>query len=203
MSRRLLLILLPVLILVLPAARSERSAASGEVVAWEIDRAHSEISFKVRHLGISTVRGRFDDFEASFELDPADLSTFRTSARIDANSINTRNERRDNHLRSDDFFDAENHPTLTFESKRVENVEEGRFQVVGDLTIRGTTREVVLDAELVGEADMGDTRRVAIEAETTIDRFDYGLHWDRVTEAGGLVVGRDVTIVLEIQGFHR
>jgi polyisoprenoid-binding protein YceI len=173
--------------------------ADREVVSWTVDKAHSEISFAVRHMGISTVRGRFDDFDATITLDPTDPSTFRADASVDVSSINTRNGRRDGHLRSDDFFDAENHPTLTFTSKRIQNVNGNSFRIVGDLTMRGTTHEVVLDGVIVGTAGEGENQRVAIEAETTVDRFDYGLHWDRLTEAGGLVVGRDVRITLEIQ----
>jgi polyisoprenoid-binding protein YceI len=189
-----------VLFLFVTLGSSESVAQPETAPNWNIDQAHSEVGFAVRHLGISTVRGRFESVDATFELDPSDLTTFRTSAVVDVASINTRNTRRDNHLRSDDFFDAETHPQLTFVSKRVEDVDGETFRIVGDLTMRGTTREVALDARLAGRATMGDSERIAIEAETTVDRFDYGLHWDRITEAGGLVVGRDVRIILEIQG---
>jgi polyisoprenoid-binding protein YceI len=188
-------LLISVMFWVGPAAEP----ADREVVSWSVDKAHSEIGFAVRHMGISTVRGRFDDFDATITLDPTDPSTFRADASVDVSSINTRNGRRDGHLRSDDFFDAENHPTLTFTSKRIQNVNGNSFQIVGDLTMRGTTHEVVLDGVIVGTAGEGENQRVAIEAETTVDRFDYGLQWDRLTEAGGLVVGRDVRITLEIQ----
>jgi polyisoprenoid-binding protein YceI len=188
-------LLISVMFWVGPAAEP----ADREVVSWSVDKAHSEIGFAVRHMGISTVRGRFDDFDATITLDPTDPSSFRADASVDVSSINTRNGRRDGHLRSDDFFDAENHPTLTFTSKRIQNVNGNSFRIVGDLTMRGTTHEVVLDGVIVGTAGEGENQRVAIEAETTVDRFDYGLHWDRLTEAGGLVVGRDVRITLEIQ----
>jgi polyisoprenoid-binding protein YceI len=188
-------LLISVMFWVGPAAEP----ADREVVSWTVDKAHSEIGFAVRHMGISTVRGRFDDFDATITLDPTDPSSFRADASVDVSSINTRNGRRDGHLRSDDFFDAENHPTLTFTSKRIQNVNGNSFQIVGDLTMRGTTHEVVLDGVIVGTAGEGENQRVAIEAETTVDRFDYGLQWDRLTEAGGLVVGRDVRITLEIQ----
>lgn len=188
-------------VLIMSARVSEAQPAGA--VAWEIDRSHSEIGFAVRHLGISTVRGRFEEFNATFSLDPNDLTTFSTQATVDVNSINTRNERRDNHLRSDDFFDASAHPSLSFMTKRIQNVDGDAFQIVGDLTMRGTTHEVVLDARVTGRARSGDSERIAIEAETTVDRFDYGLHWDRMTEAGGLVVGRDVRIILEIQGIQQ
>jgi polyisoprenoid-binding protein YceI len=180
--------------------RTDALAQPAAVPSWTVDHSHSEVGFAVRHLGISTVRGRFETVDATFQLDPSDLTTFSTTATVDVASINTRNQRRDGHLRSDDFFDAETHPTLTFVSKRVTDVDGDSFKIVGDLTMRGTTREVVLDARVTGRAAMGDTERIAIEAETTVDRFDYGLHWDRMTEAGGLVVSRDVRITLEIQG---
>lgn len=189
-----------VALLLIGLGRSDALAQPAEIPSWTIDHSHSEVGFAVRHLGISTVRGRFETVDATFQLDPDDLSTFSTTATVDVSSINTRNQRRDGHLRSDDFFDADNHPTLTFVSKRVTEIDGDSFKIVGDLTMRGTTREVVLDARVTGRASMGETERIAIEAETTVDRFDYGLHWDRMTEAGGLVVGRDVRITLEIQG---
>ena len=170
-----------------------------EVVTWNVDKSHSSIGFKVRHLGITNVNGEFHDYDVSLKFDPADLSTLETTATIQIASIDTDNERRDNHLRSDDFFAAEEHPTMTFVSKEVRNVDGNEFELVGDLTIRGVTKEVVLDAELVGTAMMRGNAVAALEAETTINRFDYGLHWDRVTEAGGLIAGEDVRIILELE----
>jgi len=132
-------------------------------------------------------------------VDPSDLSTLEASAEIRVASIDTGVEKRDSHLKSPDFFAADEHPTITFQSREVRNVRGDTFEIVGDLTIRGTTREVVMDAEFIGAATMGDSRRISIEASTTINRFDYGLKWDAVTEMGGLIVSENVRIELEIQ----
>ena len=166
---------------------------------WTADQSHSQIDFKVRHLGISNVRGSFDEYDVVMRFDPADLTTLQVETTIDASSINTENERRDNHLRSDDFFNAEQYPTLTFVSKEVRNIDGESFEVVGDLTIRDVTKEVVLDAAFLGTTTQRDRRKAGFTAETTINRFDYGLKWDRLTEAGGLVVGEDVQIILELE----
>lgn len=166
---------------------------------WNIDKSHSQVGFKVRHLGLSYVDGEFTDYEASVSFDPADLTTLTATATIQVASINTGNERRDNHLKSPDFFAAEEFPTLTFTSKEVRNIEGSTFELVGDLTIRGTTKEVVLDAELMGTATMRGNTIAALEAETVINRLDYGLEWNALTEAGGVIVGQDVTISLQVE----
>ena len=182
------------------AAPTPASAATlSEVATWSLDQAHSRVGFKVKHLGISTVRGAFSEYDGTVRFDPADLSTLSARTTVQVASIDTENERRDNHLRSADFFAADEFPAMTFVSKRVQNIEGDRFELVGDLTIRGTTKEVVFDGEFLGVAAMGESERAGFEASTTIDRLDYGLAWDRLTEAGGLVVSHDVTIVLELQ----
>lgn len=180
-----------------PVARPEATP-----VSWQLDKSHSNIGFKVRHLGISTVRGSFGSYDAQLTFDPEDLTTLRATATIDVASIDTQNERRDNHLRSDDFFNAEQYPQMKFVSKRVQNVKGNTFQIVGDLTIRDVTKEVVLEAEMTGTTTMRGKRRVGFEAQTTVDRFDYNLKWGALTEAGGLVAGRDVTIVLELEAIE-
>jgi len=176
-------------------APGDRSSAA----TWNVDQAHSNVGFAVRHLGISTVRGSFRSYDATLDFDPADLTTLSATADIEVASVDTRNDRRDNHLRSDDFFHVEAHPTMRFESTRVQNVNGDTFEIVGDLTIKDVTREVVLAATLNGVAAFQGNEVAALTAETVIDRHDYGLTWSRVTEAGGLVVGRDVTITLEIE----
>ena len=178
--------------------------ASADVSNWRIDPVHSKIGFKARHFGISNVRGEFQDFEASFSFDPEDLSTIEATVRIKAASVFTGNERRDNDLRSDNFFNAEIDSIITFTSKRVQNIDGTEFELVGDLTIRGNTHEVVLDAEFLGSISMerrGRTQeRAAFEAETKVNRMEYGLKFDRtVGGAGDLVVGKVVTLIIELE----
>ncbi len=167
--------------------------------SWSIDAAHSSISFKVRHLGISNVRGEFLAYDAEILMDGADLSTLSVNANIETASIDTGNERRDGHLRSDDFFAAEEFPNMTFTSMGVTEVEGNKFQLSGDLTIRDVTQTIVLEGEFLGTASMGDSERAGFEATTTINRTEFNLSWDRLTEAGGLVVGHDVEIILELE----
>jgi polyisoprenoid-binding protein YceI len=156
--------------------------------------------FKVRHMGVSTVTGKFNRFAATFAYDPADPESSWLTATIDAASIDTDNDRRDNHLRSADFFAADSYPNLTFQSTRVESAEEGRLRILGDLSIRGVTKPVVLDVVLEGATTgQGGQPIVGWTAETTVNRKDYGLLWNRLTEAGGWVVGDDVRIVLEVE----
>lgn len=170
------------------------------LVEYEVDPVHTQVMFKVRHMGVSTVTGKFNRFAATFAYDPADPASSWVTATIDAASIDTDNDRRDNHLRSADFFAADSFPNLTFQSTRVEPVEQGRFRVSGDLSIRGVTKPVVLDVVL-GGATMGQGGQPIIgwTAETTVNRKDYGLMWNRLTEAGGWLVGDDVRIVLEVE----
>jgi polyisoprenoid-binding protein YceI len=179
----------------IPGIQSVTQATS----SWEVDRSHSQIGFKVRHLGIANVRGAFNEFEVTMQFDPADLTSLQVETAIDANSIDTGNERRDDHLRSDDFFNVEQFPALTFISKEVRNAEGDAFELVGDLTIRDVTKEVVLEAEFFGAVTQRNGRKAGFEAVATINRFDYGLKWDRVTEASGLVVGENVEIILELE----
>ncbi len=177
---------------------------SADISNWRIDPVHSKIGFKARHFGISNVRGEFRDFEASFSFDPEDLSTIEATVRIKAASVFTGNERRDNDLRSDNFFNAEIDSIITFTSKRVQNIDGTEFELVGDLTIRGNTHEVVLDAEFLGSISMerrGQMQvRAAFEAQTKVNRMEYGLKFDRtVGGAGDLVVGKEVTLIIELE----
>ncbi len=174
-------------------------ATAPDASTWVVDNTHSTVGFKVKHLGISNVRGDFSDYEVALRFDPADLSTVEVNATIDIASIDTENEKRDNHLRSADFFSAEEYPKMTFVGKQVRNIDGSSFEIVGDLTIRGVTKEVVLDVEYLGSASMMGQERAAFEAETTINRLDYGLAWNKVTEAGGFIVGHDVTIQLDLE----
>jgi polyisoprenoid-binding protein YceI len=165
---------------------------------FNIDTTHSSIDFSIRHLVIAKVRGRFTKFTGAIEL-ATDLSQSKVSVEIDAASISTNEDKRDAHLRSADFFDVENFPLITFTSKQVE-VDGSDLRVTGALTIHGVTRDVVLHAEALGTAsDPWGNQRVAFTARTTIDRKEFGLHWNQVLEAGGFLVGDKVEIGLDVQ----
>ena len=167
--------------------------------AFVLDASHTNVMFKVKHLGINTVTGRFDKFTGSFTYDSAAPALTSVNVSIDAASVDTDIERRDNHLRSEDFFFVEQHPVITFASKNVRRVEGNRFKVLGDLTIRGVTKPVVLDAELTGLLKLQSGAEVAaVTATTTINRFDYGLAWNRLTE-GVANVAPEVEILLNLE----
>ena len=168
--------------------------------AWHIDAAHSGINFWVRHMLVSKVRGRFAKYTGTVHLDEGDLTRSVVEATIDASSIDTGTPQRDTHLRSADFFDVEKYPELRFRSRRVERLAESRYRVVGDLTIRDVTREVSLDVEYGGRAkDPWGNERAGFIATTSLDRKEFGLTWNQVLEAGGVLVGDRVDVELEIQ----
>jgi polyisoprenoid-binding protein YceI len=184
-----------------PAVEAPAEAAM-EVLPWGIDMNHSNVGFKVRHLAVTNVTGAFTQYQATLELDPADLTTLKTEATVQVASIDTGNENRDNHLRSEDFFAAEQFPQLTFRSTGVRNVQGTTFELLGDLTIRGTTRPVVLEAEMTGPIAAGNGRqRIGLEATTVINRMDYGLAWNNLTESVP-VVSENVTIELAISAIN-
>ena len=167
---------------------------------YNLDISHSEIGFKIKHLGLSTVKGAFTAAEAALEMDSEDLNTLSASASIDVNSINTKNEDRDNHLKSGDFFDVASYSSMTFKSTGVSGINGNTFKLHGDLTIRDTTKSIILDVEYLGTAtDPWGGQRVAFEAQGTFNRKDFGLTWNQVLEAGGLLVAEDVKLTLEIQ----
>jgi polyisoprenoid-binding protein YceI len=184
-----------------PATPAGASVAPQAPVRWEIDRTHSELTFRIRHM-VSRVNGAFNDWSGTVYADPANLAGGRVEVDIRTASIDTRNERRDNHLRSDDFFDAENHPAITFRSTRVD-ADGSELRVHGNLTIRGVTRPVVLEGRLLEVAGTPGRRRIGFEAETTIDRMDYGVSWNRAAEIGGVVLGDDVRISIAISAVER
>lgn len=160
---------------------------------WKIDAAHSEIVFKVKHLVVSTVSGHFDRFDARIESASPDFSDMRISFEADVDSINTNNGQRDAHLKSPDFFDAANHPKLSFASTSVKKLSDHEFAVAGDLTIRGVTKPVTLDVIYNGTvAGFGGARVAGFEVRGKVNRFDFGLQWSAVTETGGVVVGNEV-----------
>lgn len=181
-----------------------KNTESGPVTApalttWKIDPVHSGVEFAVRHMMIATVKGRFRDVDGVIAFDEEDLTSGEVEVRIAAASIDTGEEARDDHLRSGDFFDVERFPELTFESRRVERAEDG-YRMTGDLTIRGRTRETVLEVEdLGGGVDPWGGRRRAFHATAKVNRKDFGLTWNQALEAGGVLVGDEVRITLDIQ----
>lgn len=165
---------------------------------WNLDPSHSSIEFAVRHMGLSTVRGRFQEFEADIEAD-ADGTPQSVDLTIDVASITTGEKDRDNHLRSGDFFDAESHPKMRFVSKEIEDLGD-RYEIVGDLTIRGTTKPVTFEIDLApARPDPFGNLRAAAVAEGKINRKEWGLTWNQVLEAGALLVGEDVRLSIDLQ----
>lgn len=174
--------------------------ATPATTTWTIDPSHSEVGFSVKHLMISTVRGRFAGVSGTATFAEGDFSQAAVEVTIDAASIDTREEKRDAHLRSGDFFDVEKFPTLTFKSRRVQAIKPDAFELVGDLTIRDITREVVLDVALEGfQKDPWGNQKSAFTASTKINRKDFGLTWNAALETGGVLVGEDVKISLDVQ----
>lgn len=167
---------------------------------WHIDAAHSNLQFSVRHMVITKVRGAFRSYRGTLKLDEnAVLSLASVDVSIDAASIDTGEPKRDEHLKSSDFLDVASHPALRFQSRSVAR-EGDRYRVTGDLTIRGVTRSVVLDAEFQGRGnDPWGGQRAAFSAKTSIDRADFGLTWNQALEAGGVLVGTKIEIDLEVQ----
>ena len=178
----------------------EQTAAT---TTWTIDAAHSAAEFSAKHMMITTVRGRIADVQGTLTLDETDLNRSSVEVELGAASIDTRSEQRDGHLRSGDFLDVEQFPTITFRSRRIEGAaarEGARFRVAGELTIRGVTREVELDATYEGRGrDPWGGERVSFSAETKIDRRDFGLTWNAALETGGVLVSNEIRIHIEVQ----
>jgi len=167
---------------------------------WQIDASHSEVGFEVKHLMIAKVRGRFGAVTGTIVLDEADPTRSTVQAEIDVTSIDTRQEQRDGHLRSADFFDVERFPTITFRSRRVEAEGGNEYRVFGDLTIRDVTREVVLQVSDEGRGkDPWGGERAGFSATAKVNREDFGLTWNQALETGGVLVGNDIKITLEIE----
>lgn len=171
---------------------------------WAIDASHSVVEFAVRHMVVSTTKGRFGAVSGTIVLDQADPRRSSVTAEIDAASIETHEPKRDEHLRSADFFDVASYPTITFRGTQVEPRGADRLRVVGELTIRGVTREVELDVELHGQAtDPWGGTRAGFSARTAIDRKEFGLTWNQALETGGLLVSDQVKINLEIEAIKQ
>jgi len=175
--------------------------AAAATSTWQIDPAHSSAQFSVRHMAISTVRGAFSKVTGSVVFDDKDISKSTVDVTIDANSVDTRVPDRDNDLRSDKFFDVAHYPSIIFKSRKVEQLAPGKLKVTGDLTIRGTTKEVVLDVEgptAPVKDPWGNTRNAAT-ATTKINRQDFGVKWNATLDNGGVVVGDDVSIIIDVE----
>ncbi|MGI5863345.1 MAG: YceI family protein [Myxococcales bacterium] len=183
--------------LALPLLASSPAIAS----EWGIDGSHSSAQFSVRHMMVSNVRGVFGKLSGKLLLDEEDITRSSVEATIEVDSIDTRDRARDEHLKGADFFDVQKFPTMTFKSKKINKVGEGALEVRGDLTIRGVTREVVLAVSGLG-AEMkdpwGNVKRGA-SATTTINRKDFGLTWNKVLETGGVLVGEEVAITIDVE----
>jgi polyisoprenoid-binding protein YceI len=169
--------------------------------SWNIDPVHSVAEFKVKHMMISNVKGQFTRVKGVLTLEETDLTKSRVEASIDAASINTRDDQRDAHLKSADFFDVEKFPTLSFKSTKITRVGDGELTVAGDLTVHGVTRNVVFTVEgpTAPAKDPWGNTRLGLSATTKINRKDFGLTWNSALETGGILVGEEVTITLDVQ----
>jgi len=167
---------------------------------WILDPTHSEIQFKVKHLMISTVTGSFKKFDGYVKTDGEDLNNAKVYFTADVNSIFTNNEQRDGHLLANDFFDAENHPQLTFKSEKLEKIDEDTYKLYGTLTIKGTSKEVVLDVDFGGFVqDPWGNSRAGFSVSGKINRKDFGVSFSMVSETGGLLLGEEIKLQAEVQ----
>jgi polyisoprenoid-binding protein YceI len=168
---------------------------------WNVDPNHSSASFKVRHMMVSTVHGSFAGLKGTVEYDPADLSAAKAELTIDATTVDTRNENRDKDLRSPNFFDVTKYPSITFASKRIVVQSSGKFQLLGDMTLHGVTKEVAFDVEgpSTPMKDGKGNLHSGATATAKVNRKDFGLVWNRAVEGGGVLVGDDVDITVEVE----
>jgi polyisoprenoid-binding protein YceI len=175
--------------------------AGAATTDWKIDPAHSSAQFSVRHMAISTVRGAFSKVTGAIVLDDKDITKSTVDVSIDVTTVDTREPGRDNDLRSDHFFDVAHFPTMTFKSKKVEQIAPGKLRVIGDLTIRGTTKEVALEVEgpTAPVKDPWGNQRAAVNATAKINRQEFGVKWNATMDNGGLVVGDDVNITIDVE----
>jgi len=167
---------------------------------YVIDKAHSEVTFKVRHLMISNVSGQFSNFDSTFESESEDLTDAKIHFEADVDSISTGNEQRDGHLKSADFFDADNHPKLIFEAQGMKSTGGSNYKLDGQMSIRGKQLPLSLDAEFTGKmTDPYGNEKLGFEISGKLNRKEFGLHWDAVTEAGGVVVSDEVRLFVNVQ----
>jgi len=180
------------------------AGATAQAEVYEIDASHSTVGFKIRHLAISSVPGRFGDFLGTIEFDPKNIDKSHTEASIAIKSINTDNKKRDDHLKGADFFDEAKHPAISFKTTKVEPVSESTFKATGDLMMHGVTKPVTLDVEYTGSAtDPWGNKRVGFAATTSLSRKDFGITWNKALDAGGVVLGDEVKVTLEIEGIEK
>ena len=169
-------------------------------MTWSIDNSHSHVGFSIKHMMVATVRGQFHDYSGVMTIDPDNLANSTVTGEIAVSSIDTRDAKRDEHLKSADFFNVEAFPTITYRSTRVEKTGDDTFKVFGDLTIKDVTKEVALDIEYSGTAkDPWGNTKTGFSATGTINRKDFGLGWNAVLETGGVLVGETVKIQLDIE----
>ncbi len=171
-----------------------------QTTKWVIDNSHTNINFRATHMVISKVTGHFDDYSATVLSDKPDFTDAKIDFSAKIASINTANEKRDEHLKSDDFFNAAEYPELTFKGKSLTKVSDNKYKLTGDLTIRNTTKTVELDVEYGGTVnDPWGQTRAGFEIRGKVDRFDYGLKWNAAIETGGLVVGKDIELIIHVE----
>lgn len=196
-------LLLPVFAAVLMtlAFRQEKISNSPAQIEgkWSIDKVHSNVKFSVSHLVVSEVEGSFKNFDGTLETSKADLSDAKINFTVDVNSINTDNDYRDKHLKGDDFFNAEKFPQMKFESTSLKSVGGNKYKLNGNLTIRDVTKPVSFDVTYGGTASMSGKQKAGFKAKGSINRFDYNLKWSATTEAGGMVVGKEVEITINAE----
>lgn len=169
-------------------------------MAWELNNAHSLVEFSVKHMVVSTVKGRFNTFSGTFEIDEQNPAASKVDVTIQTASISTGDDNRDNHLRSPDFFDAAQYPTITYTSTSVEKLSDEKYRVTGDLNMHGVTKPVTLDVTYEGQTkDMQGQRLAGFSATTSINRKDFGLTWNVALEAGSVMVSEKVNIAIEAQ----
>lgn len=175
------------------------ACSPAQAVVYDIDAVHSSVGFKVRHMVVAKTSGNFRKFSGTIHYDPKTPQSWKTEAVIEAASIDTGNEKRDGHLKNADFFDVEKYPTLEFKSTKIKTIKGNKAQLHGTLTMHGVTKKIVLDLEIHGAAG----GRAGFTATGTLDRTDYGVSWNRVVETGGLAVGKEVEIILEIEAHEQ
>ena len=173
--------------------------SSGAQTKWTLDKSHSNVKFAVTHMVVSEVEGNFKMFDGTVEHTKPDFTDAKINFTVDVASVNTDNERRDGHLKSDDFFNAEKFPKMTFVSSGVKSLGNNKYEIAGNLTIRDVTKPVVFATTYGGTIATKNGAKAGFKAKTTINRFDYNLKWDAATESGGLVVSKDIDITINVE----